>query len=166
MLINVCYFLSSVPSHCGGKGYIVVELELIIGFLCLVFTKYVHAQWNKPAKWGKWGFSWCLQITQKQVSPNWVFRWGQGSHRDNFPYLDTGVDVLVRSVSCIFPSHLLLDGLAPSGRAVMCRMGHLRQNKGENWAENMSRMRHRRRREQSEPTHVSLGDPCFSTATS
>lgn len=56
-----------------------------------------------------------------------MFRWGQGSHRDNFPYLDTCVDVLVRSVPCIFPSHLLLDGLAPSGDAVVCGMGHLRQ---------------------------------------
>lgn len=155
--------LSSVPSHCGGKGYIVVELELIIGFLCLVFDKIRACTVEQTLEGAKWGFSWCFQNTH---SSNWVFIWGQGSHRDNFPYLDTCVDVLARSVSCIFPSHLLLDGLAPSGHAVMCGMGHLRQSKGENWAGNMSRMRHMRRREQSGPTWVSLGEPCFSTATS
>lgn len=38
------------------------------------------------------------------------------------------VDVLFRSVSCIFPSHLLHDGLAQPGSAGMCGMGHLKQS--------------------------------------
>lgn len=148
------------------KVRLLLNWNSLLDFYVLFLTKYVHAQWNKSVKLSKWGFSWCLQNTRNQVSPNWAFRWGQGSHRDIFPYLDTCVDVLVRSVPCIFPSHLLLDGLAPSGNAVVCGTGHLRQSKGENWAEIMSRMRHRRRREQNGATQVSLGDPCFSTVTS
>lgn len=77
------------------KVRLLLNWNSLLDLHALFLTKYVHALWNKPAKWGKGDFSWSLQNSQKPVSPNWVFRWGQGSHGDNFPYLDTCVDVFL-----------------------------------------------------------------------
>lgn len=83
------------------KVRLLLNLDSLLDLHVLFLTKYVSVKWNKaePVKWGKCGFSSCLQNSQQPVSPNWVFRWVRGSHGDCFPRLDTWVDCFVSDLS-------------------------------------------------------------------
>lgn len=53
------------------KVRLLLNLDSLLDLHILFLTKYVYVKWNKaePVKWGKCGFSSCLQNRQQTVSP-------------------------------------------------------------------------------------------------